>query len=78
MNIIEYIAKNLKIPCEIIFSLFIGCIISQLLIINTAVADTVAADENDNWFAGTWLDGSWMPQSLQIHGFLSQGFIHWF
>ena len=77
MNIIEYIGKNLKPPCEIISALFIACFISQLLIINTAVADTVAADEkNDNWFSGAWLDGSWMPQSLQIHGFLSQGFIH--
>lgn len=72
MNIIEYLKNNLKIPYRIIHTVFIACIINQLLIINTAAAN----EENNNWFAGTWLDGSWMPQSVQIHGFLSQGFVH--
>ncbi len=72
MNIIESLKKNFKIPPGVIHTLYIICIISQLLIMNTAVA----GDDNDNWFADTWLNGNWMPQSFQIHGFLSQGFVH--
>ncbi|MEE9412610.1 MAG: hypothetical protein V3V22_06110 [Methylococcales bacterium] len=38
---------------------------------STALADTAADKKTDDWF-----DSSWIPQSLQIHGFLSQGFVH--
>lgn len=72
MNIIESLKNNFKTPPGIIHTLYFICIISQLLITNTAIA----GDDNDNWFADTWLDGSWIPQSFQIHGFLSQGFVH--
>ncbi|MEE9424769.1 MAG: hypothetical protein V3V18_07290 [Methylococcales bacterium] len=63
--------------CGRTYSLYLALIISQLFIGNTVLADTATTDDkNDNWFAGTWLDGSWMPQTVQIHGFLSQGFVH--
>ncbi|MCH9697154.1 MAG: hypothetical protein K0U68_03540 [Gammaproteobacteria bacterium] len=32
--------------------------------------------ENNHWIGTDWLDTSWLPQSLQIHGFFSQGFVH--
>ena len=81
MSIIEFIKINLKIPSGIISTLFIICTISQLLIMNIELADTTDEgtedeEENTSWYDGTWLDGSWIPQSVQIHGFLSQGFIH--
>jgi hypothetical protein len=63
--------------CGRTYSLYLALIISQLFIANTALADTAATgEENENWYTGTWLDGGWMPQSVQIHGFLSQGFVH--
>jgi hypothetical protein len=79
MNIIECIRKNLKSPYSIIYALYnVSTItIGLILIMNTAVAETAAKEEQKHsWFEGTWLDDNWIPQSVQIHGFLSQGFVH--
>lgn len=88
MTIIEYKKKMFKFPSGMIYTLSVICIISQsLLVMNETMAGTTVenktvedstqtVEKKESWYEGTWLDGSWIPQSVQIHGFLSQGFVH--
>ncbi len=71
MHIIETFNRNLIFDTKI---LLLICIVSQLSIIKTVSAESVS--EEDHWFSEKLLDGSWLPTTLQIHGFLSQGFVH--
>ncbi len=81
MTIIKNIKNKIRYPSGIIYMLSVICMISPILFMDTLLADTdvedttaqettKAEDKKDSW-----LDGSWIPQSVQIHGFLSQGFV---
>ncbi len=75
-NRIEY--KYMGSKLNILYKLFTTiCAIcfSQLLISSSAIADSTIKDQYVNK-DGAWLDFNWLAQTVQFHGFLSQGFVH--
>lgn len=65
MKIIEYIRKYYNTSSLFKFFVIFIAILWQLFL-----AYPASADEE------SWLDGSWIPESIQFHGFFSQGLTH--